>query len=152
MQFTIFLSHRGGIERKIRSVPQFASVFPLLSPRLFRQSSATGSAAASLQLQLLLCCDLTKSLYQSIIYNEICITCPDITLALAKHHGGSGALLEGSEVCGHCPVKPWHLRCSVSSMHRDASSLPSDSSNSVFPACTCLFEPVMGQEWDILLQ
>lgn len=46
----------------------------------------------------------------------------------------------------------WHLRCSVSSMHRDASSLPSDSSNSVFPACACLFEPVMGQEWDILLQ
>lgn len=82
---------------------------------------------------------------QSIIYDEVCITSPTITLALTKHCGGNGALLEGSGVCGHCPVKPWHPRCSESgrhSMHRDTASLPSDSSISVFPACTCLFQPV----------
>lgn len=36
LQFTIFLSHRGPLEWKIRFVPQLASVLPLLGPRLFR--------------------------------------------------------------------------------------------------------------------
>lgn len=133
MQFTIFLSYHGIIEWKIRSMPQLASTFPLLSRRLLQrlllrslQQVVLSPATAVLR---------SYNLCQSVSYDGVCIT--SSTIKLTKHHGGARALLEGSRVCGHCLVKHWHLRCSESRIYSACSD-----SIGISPDCSCLFEPV----------
>lgn len=69
MQFTIFLSYRGGTEWKIRFVPQLASVFPLLGPRLFRHLLLR----ALRQVMLLPACSCSYC-------------CAEILWSMSKHH------------------------------------------------------------------